>query len=78
MLSEMLGELNGLYIGVCYYLNGFILFIVILGVFYDEIYDGDGLKIKEILVKGLFVVKKMDVIFGCIIEKIDGKFIVKG
>ena len=48
-----------------------------LGVFYDETYDGDGLKIKEVLAKGPFAIKKTDVTPGCIIEKIDGKPILK-
>ena len=78
MLSEMLGELNGSHTGARYYSNGPILSTATLGVFYDETYDGDGLKIKEILAKGPFAVKKTDVTPGCIIEKIDGKPIVKG
>ena len=51
MLSEMLGELNGSHTGARYYSNGPILSTATLGVFYDETYDGDGLKIKEILQK---------------------------
>lgn len=47
----MLGELNGSHTGARYYSNGPILSTATLGVFYDETYDGDGLKIKEILQK---------------------------
>ena len=36
------------------------------------------MKIKEILAKGPFAIKKTDVTPGCIIEKIDGKPILKG
>lgn len=78
MLSEMLGELNGSHTGARYYAPGATLSTAALGAFYDETYDGDGLKIKEILAKGPFAVKKSDVISGCIIEKIDGQAIVKG
>lgn len=78
MLSEMLGELNGSHTGARYYGPGATLSTAALGVFYDETYDGDGLKIKEVLAKGPFAVKKSDVVPGCIIEKIDGQAIVKG
>lgn len=78
MLSEMLGELNGSHTGARYYGPGATLSTAALGAFYDETYDGDGLKIKEVLAKGPFAVKKSDVVPGCIIEKIDGQAIVKG
>lgn len=78
MLSEMLGELNGSHTGARYYGSGATLSTAALGAFYDETYDGDGLKIKEVLAKGPFAVKKSDVVPGCIIEKIDGQAIVKG
>lgn len=77
MLSEMLGELNGSHTGARYYGSGATLSTAALGAFYDETYDGDGLKIKEVLAKGPFAVKKSDVVPGCIIEKIDGQAIVK-
>lgn len=78
MLSELLGELNGSHTGARYYAPGAALQTAALGVFYDESFDGDGLKIKEILAKGPFAVKKTEVTPGCIIEKIDGKPIAKG
>ena len=78
MLSELLGELNGSHTGARYYGSGASLSTAALGVFYDETYNGDGLKIKEILAKGPFAIKKTDVTPGCIIEKIDGKPILKG
>lgn len=77
MLSEMLGELNGSHTGARYYGSGATLSTAALGAFYDETYDGDGLKIKEVLAKGPFAVKKSDVVPGCIIERIDGQAIVK-
>ncbi len=43
----MLGELNGSHTGARYYSNGPILSTATLGVFYDETYDADGLKLKK-------------------------------
>ena len=73
MLSELLGELNGSHTGARYYAAGASFPTACLGVFYDNEYTGDGLKIKEIVAKGPFAVKKTDVTEGCIIEKIDGE-----
>ena len=78
MLSELLGELNASHTGARYYGPGATLQTACLGVFYDNTYDGDGLKIKEIIAKGPFAVKKTDVTTGCIIEEIDGQKILKG
>lgn len=78
LLSEMLGELNASHTGARYRSNGPALSTAALGVFYDDTYEGDGLKIKEVLAKGPFAVKKTEVVPGCIIEKIDGEAIVKG
>lgn len=78
MLSEMLGELNGSHTGARYNGGGATMQTAALGAFFDDTFDGDGLKIKEILAKGPFAVKKTDVVPGCIIEKIDGKPIQKG
>lgn len=44
-----------------------------LGVFYDESYDGAGLKIKEIMKQSPFTQKKTEVKAGCIIEKVDAQ-----
>ena len=78
MLSEMLGELNGSHTGARYYAPGASFQTACLGAFYDNDYTGDGLKIKEIIAKGPFTVKKTDVTEGCIIEKIDGEKISAG
>lgn len=78
MLSEMLGELNGSHTGARYYAPGASFQTACLGAFYDNEYTGDGLKIKEIIAKGPFAVKKTDVTEGCIIEKIDGEKIQTG
>lgn len=78
MLSEMLGELNASHTGARYYGGGGALATATLGVFYDESYDGDGLKIKEIIAKSPLALLKTDVKNGCIIEQIDGQEIKKG
>ena len=46
--------------------------------FFDNAYDGDGLKVEEVIKRGPFAVRKTDVTAGCIIEKIDGEPILKG
>ena len=78
LLSELLGELNGSHTGARYYASGASFSTACLGVFYDNEYTGDGLKIKEIIAKGPFAVKKTGVTEGCIIEKIDGQKILAG
>mgnify|MGYP002515479965 FL=1 len=78
MLSEMLGELNASHTGCRYYPSGANLSTAALGVFLDPNYEGDGLKIQEIIKRGPFAVKKNDVTPGCIIEKIDGEAIKAG
>lgn len=78
MLSEMLGELNGSHTGARYYPSGASLKTACLGLFYDNSYDGDGLRIEEVIRRGPFAVKNTGVTAGCIIEKIDGTPILKG
>ena len=78
MLSEMLGELNASHTGCRYYASGATLSTAALGVFLDPSYEGDGLKIKEIIKRGPFAVKKNEVTPGSIIEKIDGTDIKAG
>ena len=78
MLSEMLGELNASHTGCRYYANGASLSTAALGAFFDPNYEGDGLKIQEVIKRGPFAVKKNEVTAGCIIEKIDGEAIKAG
>ena len=78
MLSEMLGELNASHTGCRYYAGGASLSTAALGAFFDPNYEGDGLKIQEIIKRGPFAVKKNEVTAGCIIEKIDGEAIKAG
>ena len=72
MLSEFLGEMNASHTGARYGAPNYALSTAALGVFYDESYDGAGLKIKEIITQSPFSKKKTNVKEGCIIEKIDG------
>ena len=78
MLSEMLGELNASHTGCRYYPSGASFQTAALGVFLDPNYEGDGLKIQEIIKRGPFAVKKNEVTPGSIIEKIDGTDIKAG
>lgn len=72
MLSEMLGELNASHTGARYSAPGASLSTAALGLFYDETYTGDGLKVKEIVAQSPFTTRKTDVKAGCVIEKVDG------
>lgn len=77
MLSEMLGELNGSHTGARYFSMGG-LSIGTLGAIYDEDYDGDGLKIKEVLKGGVLAVADPEIKAGDIITAINGQEIKAG
>ena len=73
MLSEMLGELNASHTGARYRFNdpkGDRT--ASLGVFFDEDFQGKGLKIKEIMEGSPVVQAGTRIVVGTIIEKIDG------
>jgi C-terminal processing protease CtpA/Prc len=72
LLSELLGELNGSHTGARYYPSSSALSVASLGLFYDDTFEGNGMKIKEIIPKSNLTKKKNEVTAGCIIEKIDG------
>ena len=78
MLSEMLGELNGSHTGARYNPSGPSLKTAALGLFLDDNYQGNGLRVEEVIKRGPFDVKKTGVSAGCIIEKIDGHEILAG
>ena len=78
MLGEMLGELNASHTGARYYGGGAAYPTAYLGVFYDDTYTGDGLKIKEIIKRSPLTLVPSDVKEGCIIEKIDGEPVLAG
>lgn len=72
MLSEMLGELNASHTGSSYYPSGDAQQTATLGVFYDNDYRGDGLKIKEIIVGSPLAKADSKIKAGDVIQKIDG------
>ena len=78
MLSEMLGELNASHTGARYSSSWASLQTASLGLFFDEDYTGDGLKIAEVIKGSEIACKQTDVKSGCIIEKIDGTEIKAG
>ncbi len=77
MLSEMLGELNGSHTGARYYWRSGVN-MGTLGLLYDYEYDGDGLRIKEVLKGGPIAVADPEIKEGDIITAIDGKEIKAG
>ncbi len=77
MLSEMLGELNGSHTGARYqYRSG--LNMGSLGVLYDNEYDGDGLKIAEVLKGGVLYNTYPEIKAGDVISAINGVEIKAG
>ena len=78
MLSELLGELNVSHTGARFYGSGASMQTACLGLFLDPAYEGDGLKIQEVIKRGPFAVRDTKVQAGDIIEAIDGQRIVAG
>ncbi len=78
LLSEILGELNASHTGSKYYGSSARLSTANLGAFYDPTYDGDGLKVTEVVGGSPLGTKKADVRPGDIILSIDGKRIEAG
>lgn len=78
MLSEMLGELNGSHTGARYYASGSSMPTASLGAFFDNEYQGDGIKIKEIINQGPLTNANTKISAGTVILKIDGNVIEKG
>lgn len=78
MMSEMLGELNASHTGARYRAGGASMQTATLGLFFDEGYEGDGLKVKEVIKRGPFEVKNTGVVAGSIITAIDGTPIKAG
>lgn len=77
MLSELLGELNGSHTGASYKPTYTGQETACLGAFYDHSHKGDGLKIKEVIAQGPLTRAASKIKAGVIIEKIDGKPILK-
>lgn len=78
LLSEILGELNASHTGGRFYADGPSLNTASLGAYFDENYDGDGLKIAEIFPRGPLAAKAADLNTGDVILSIDGEKILAG
>ncbi len=77
LMSEMLGELNASHTGARLRSIGQSN-AGCLGVLYDESFDGEGLKIKEILPGSCLAMVKPDLKEGDIITSVDGVPVAKG
>ena len=78
LLSEILGELNASHTGGRYYPAGATLRTASLGAFFDSDFEGDGLKVTEVVGGSPLGSKKADVKAGDIILAIDGEKILAG
>ncbi len=78
LLSEILGELNVSHTGSGYRAGGAEKPTPALGLLFDLEYDGDGLRVDEVLDRGPFSVSGSKVAPGVILEKIDGELILAG
>lgn len=79
MLSELLGELNASHTGASYrHQTGDGDKTAVFGMFFDQDYEGDGLKIAEILEKNPMIKANSKIKKGVIIQKIDGNEIKAG
>ena len=76
MLSEMLGEMNCSHTG-CYYMSGTGAAdrTAGLGLFFDYSYNGDGLKVAEVIEGGPLDKAASKIKTGVILEKIDGQML---
>lgn len=78
MVSEMLGELNVSHTGCRFGGYGGALRTASLGLFYDDTYKGDGLKVKEVLRGSPVELSAQPFKAGAIIRAIDGVEIKSG
>jgi tricorn protease len=79
MASEMLGELNASHTGCKYYPESQNAdATAALGAFFDRDYQGNGLRIQEVIEKGPLIVASATIQAGMIIEKINGVMIEPG
>lgn len=78
MLSEILGELNASHTGARSYASNLTYLddTAVLGAFFDESYDGDGLRIAEVIARGPLAIKGQNIKEGDIITAIEGQSIV--
>ena len=73
MLSELLGELNASHTGCGYGGTRPRMLTAHLGIFQDESYRGEGIKIKDFLEQGPIGIKNTGIKAGDIITAIDGE-----
>jgi len=78
VLGEMLGELNASHTGARFGGQTSRAGIASLGAFYDKQYEGDGLKISEIMERGPLDLPHTKIKAGVIIRKIDHQEIRQG
>lgn len=78
LLSEVLGELNASHTGGRYSGGGPDLYTASLGAYFDEDYDGDGLKVVEIFPRGPLASKAAGIVPGDIVMAIDGEKVLAG
>ena len=77
LLSEILGELNASHTGGRYRPMSNSLAAASLGAYFDESFDGDGLKVEEVIKRGPLSTNKAGIAKGDIILEIDGTPILK-
>lgn len=75
LLSELLGELNASHTGGRFYGNGAKLPTASLGAFYDDAYNGEGLKVTEVVGGSPLASNSSDIKAGDVILAIDGELI---
>lgn len=80
LMSEVLGELNASHTGASTSAYAPVSFMptATLGAFYDPAYNGDGLKVAEVLRRGPLDSKQVGVKSGDVIKAIDGQDIKAG
>ena len=78
LLSEILGELNASHTGGRYSAPSPAMTVASLGAFFDQDWNGDGLRVAEVIKRGPLSDKKADIHAGDIITEIDGKPILAG
>ena len=78
LMSEILGELNASHTGARFYASGAPMSTASLGVFYDEDYAGDGLKIAEIIKRGPLASPALGIEPGDVIMSINDSLVLAG
>lgn len=78
MMSEILGELNASHTGARSSGSGAPLSTASLGAFFDESYDGEGLKVAEVIARGPLSTAKAGIRTGDVIVSVDGVKIEAG